>query len=358
MKVSPAQADRFAKAPDPGVRAVLVYGPDAGLVRERAEALVRSVVDDPGDPFRVAQLTGAQLAEDPARLADEAAALALTGGRRVVRIEGVADSNTALLSGFLADPPGEALVVLLAGDLPGRSSLRKVFDAAKLGASVACYRDDQRGLSAVIANTLSGEGLSASPEALAYLAANLGGDRQLTRRELEKLVLYKGEAGGRVELEDALACIGDSADLTLDDLAYAVGAGDMPAMERSLTRSLEEGGHPVAVLRAVARHFQRLHFVAGTVNKGLPLADAMKRLRPPVFWKLAERFKAQSAAWPDAALARALESLLEAEMACKRTGAPAEALAARTLASIAANAPRPGRAPGRNPGRNPGRSGG
>ena len=64
----------------------------------------------------------------------------------------------------------------------------------------------------------------ASPEALAYLAANLGGDRQLTRRELEKLVLYKGDAGGRVELADALACVGDSADLTLDDLAYAVGA--------------------------------------------------------------------------------------------------------------------------------------
>ena len=345
MKIPTARADRFAAAPDPGVRAVLVYGPDAGLVRERAGSLVRSVVEDPGDPFRVAHLSGAQLAADPALLADEAAALAMTGGRRVVRLENPAEEAAGLFADFLKRPPGDALVVVLAGDLPARSALRKLFEAADQGAALPCYRDDQRGLGTVIDATLSGAGLSATPEASAYLAANLGGDRQLTRRELEKLILYKGAGGGQVELQDALACIGDSADLTLDDLAYAVGGGDLAAMERALLRSLAEGSQPVALLRAVARHFQRLHFVAGTAAQGTPPAEAMKRLRPPVFWKLAARFKAQSAAWSDVTLGRALEGLLEAEAACKRTGAPAEILAARALTGIAANAP--GRRPRR-----------
>ncbi len=345
MKIQPARADRFAAAPDPDVRAVLVYGPDAGLVRERVEALVRSVVEDPADPFRVAQLSGAQLAADPALLADETAALALTGGRRVVRVENPTEDAADLFSSFLEASPGDTLVVVLGGDLPARSALRKLFEGAKQGAALPCYRDDQRGLGTVIANTLESAGLSAAPEAVAYLAANLGGDRQLTRRELEKLVLYKGSNGGRVELEDALACVGDSAELTLDDLAYAVGAGDLAALERALLRSLAEGGQPVALLRAVARHFQRLHLVAGMAAQGMAPNDAMKRLRPPVFWKLAERFKAQSSAWSDAALGRALESLLEAEAACKRTGAPAETIAARALVSIAANAP--GRRQGR-----------
>ena len=82
MKVSANEADRFARAPRAKIRAVLVYGPDAGLVRERAGILKRSVVEDPSDPFRVTELTGRQLSDDPARLADESAALALTGGRR------------------------------------------------------------------------------------------------------------------------------------------------------------------------------------------------------------------------------------------------------------------------------------
>ena len=73
MKISAARAERFVKRPDPKARAVLVYGPDRGLVRERAEALARGVVEDLADPFRVTEMTGAALAADPARLADEAA---------------------------------------------------------------------------------------------------------------------------------------------------------------------------------------------------------------------------------------------------------------------------------------------
>ena len=97
---------------------------------------------------------------------------------------------------------------------------------------------------------------------------------------------------------------------------------------------------PIGILRGVARHFQRLHFVSGTVAGGVPQSDAMKRLRPPVFWKLADRFKAQSRAWPVPQLADSLERLLEAEAACKTTGAPAEAIASRTLLQIATKAPR------------------
>ena len=339
MKVSASQAERFVRTPDPKIRGILVYGPDAGLVRERAEALARSVVEDPRDPFRVADLTARQLEADPARLADEAAALALTGGRRVVRVGEAGDAVSGLMKSFLANPAGDALVVVQAGELPARSSLRKVFESAELGAAVACYRDDQRSLSAVITAMLADQGLTTTPEAMAYLSANLGGDRQLTRREMEKLILYKGGSGGAVDLDEAVACVGDSAALTLDDLALAVAGGDLAGLERTLLRSLEAGSSPVAVLRAVARHFQRLHIAAGSIATGLSPGDAVRRLRPPVFWKMADRFTAQCSAWPSRPLARALDRLLQAEAACKETGAPAEVIAARALLEIAANAP-------------------
>ncbi len=351
MKITPRNAEAFVQSPDPSFRAVLVYGPDAGLVRERVEALVKAVAEDPADPFRVSDLGVREIMEDPARLGDEAAALSLSGGRRAVRLRQAGDDLAPHFKDFFATGRGEALVVVEAGDLPSRSALRKVFEGAGAGAALACYRDDERSLPALIRETLGGFGLQATPDAVAYLGANLGGDRQLSRRELEKLALYMGahnkgahnegadNRGARVELRDAQACVGDSAALSLEDLAFAVAGGEPAGAERALQRSLQEGGQPVRALGAVARHFQRLHLVRGLTGRGETLDGAVKGLRPPVFWKRAESFKAQATAWPPGALARALERLLEAEAACKQSGAVPDTICARTLLEIAVNAP-------------------
>jgi DNA polymerase-3 subunit delta len=353
MKISPRDAEAFLRSPEPAVRAVLVYGPDAGLVRERVEALVKGAAEDLGDPFRVADFSARELIDDPARLADEAAALSLTGGRRAVRLREADDNLAPLFREFLAAPTndspgdtlagdtlaGDTLIVVEAGDLPARSALRKAFESAKAGAALACYRDDARSLGAVIRETLREFGHEATPDALAYLSAQLGGDRQLSRRELEKLALYKGGEPGPIGLGDAQACVGDSAALSLDDLAFAVAGGAAAEAERALARSLQEGVHAVGALRAVSRHFQRLHLVAGLVDGGLALDDAVKRLRPPLFWRLAPAFRTQVAAWTLNSLARALGRLLDAEVDCKRSGAPEATICSRALLEIAVNAP-------------------
>src|SRR5262249_16375404 len=85
VKLPPARVARFRGRPDRARRAVLLYGPDTGLVRERADILARTVCPDLKDPFRVTDLNGSGLVADPARLADEAAQMSLIGGRRVIR---------------------------------------------------------------------------------------------------------------------------------------------------------------------------------------------------------------------------------------------------------------------------------
>ena len=105
MKLPAARVAAFLRRPDPEIRAVLFYGPDAGLVRERADAVARTVCPDLRDPFRVADLTAAALAADPARLADEAAQISLMGGRRVVRVREAGDALAQLCGRFLANAP-------------------------------------------------------------------------------------------------------------------------------------------------------------------------------------------------------------------------------------------------------------
>src|SRR5271169_6332389 len=76
------EIDAYLARPDPGRPIILLYGADAGLVRERADALLASAVDDPNDPFSLVRLDGDELSAEPSRLVDEAMTIALLGGDR------------------------------------------------------------------------------------------------------------------------------------------------------------------------------------------------------------------------------------------------------------------------------------
>jgi DNA polymerase III subunit delta len=338
VKLPPRSVERFLGAPDPATTAVLLFGPDAGLVRERADRLTRTVAGDAADPFRVSELTAASLREEPSRLLDEANALSLAGGRRVVRLRDAGDALGPRLAALLGAGATAALVVVEAGDLPAKSTLRRLFDAAPHAASLGCYPDEGQALQHFIAETLKRHGLSASREALDYLAVHLGEDRALTRAELDKLVLFAGSRSAPLELADVMACIGDGAARAIDEVALAVADGDQGGLDRTLAHELATGASPITLLRGAGRHFQRLHLVAGLIGDGASPDHALGQLRPPPFGPARERFARQATRWPAGELARALDRLLAAEIACKRTGAPAEAICWRTLAEIAGRA--------------------
>jgi DNA polymerase-3 subunit delta len=335
MKLAGARTDAFLRAPDPAVRAVLLYGPDTGLVRERADMISKTVVADLSDPFLVAEVPGDGLADDPARLADEAAAMALTGGRRLVRVRDATDRVLKAVEAMASVPTGDSLVVIQASELTPRSALRRFFESAKDMAALPCYADDGRGLEQLAHEVFAAAKVTAAPEAIHYLAANLGADRGLSRSELEKLALYAGD-GGKISIEDAMAVVGDSAALSLDDVVYAATDGEAGALDRAYARSMQEGVSPVAVLRAISGHLLRLQTVSARVASGDSPEQAVKALRPPVFFKRAPQFARQARVWKGRRVARALDLTMTAERGCKTTGMPDAALCGRALMQIAA----------------------
>jgi len=334
MKIAPRNIEQFVRKPDPAVRAVLVYGPDTGAIRERAEALCLTVVPDLSDTFGVVELTPRSVISDGALLSDEAAAISFGGGRRVIRIRGAGNDLADALADFLGNPVGDALVVVEGAESAARGRLRTVFEKSDVGAAIACYVDEGVGLESLIRAVLQEANLRLDPAALDYLAANLGGDRQLTRRELEKIVLYV-EPGAVVSLEDAQACVGDGAATSLDDVSMAAGSGNYQALDIALVRCIADGQAPVGVVRAVQRHFQRLHLAVGLCAGGASPDQAMSSLRPPVFFKVKDGFRRQINCWSTATIADALTILTEAEVDCKTTGMPDMAIAGRALMRIA-----------------------
>jgi len=234
-------------------------------------------------------------------------------------------------------------VVIEAAELSTRSRLRKLFESHPRAVALPCYADDARTLAAVIRDTLGAHGVSADADATAYLCDNLGADRMITRGELEKLALYVGD-GATATLADALACVGDSAAMTLEDVAFAAGGGRPDDLARALSRAFQEGAGAVAVLRMTARHFQRLHQARNLLAAGATPATAIAALRPKVFFKREDAFRAQLRTWSETSLAGALESLTQAEVDCKTTGFPAEAVCGQALMALGARARRQQRA--------------
>ena len=348
MKIQAGRADGFARKPDAAVRAVLLYGPDSGLVRERAEAMIKAVAGAIDDPFRTREISAGELKDDPALLSDEANAMSLMGGRRAVRLRGALDSHAKLFEELLDDEvKADSLVIVEAGLLSPSSKLRGLFEDHPKAAAIACYLDDESTLADVIRDSLRQNKLEVAPDALEFLVGRLGGDRMLTRRELEKLAIYcaplNGEGSGKVTLADAEACVGDSSEQGVDDIAMAVARGDIAELDRTYERVTREGTHAIAILRAVARHFERLHFVAGKMAEGANADGAIKALRPPLFFKAVTPFKMALRQWPATNIGRALELLLKAEMDCKTTGMPSEAITARVLMQLATAARRAAR---------------
>lgn len=327
MKLSPQRVPAFLR--DPGsCRVVLLYGEDHGMIRDRAAALVRLVAGSTDDPFLVAELGR----EDAGRLADEANSLPLTGGRRVVRLREATDAAADQVSQILRGA-APALVILEAPGLATRSRLRSVVEAAPDGAAIGCYPEEGRALGETIRAVLGEAGVSIDADALAWLSDHLGADRVSTRAEAEKLALYAGPRG-RVDLDAAMACVGDLAGLSLDDALLAATAGDVARTDRALELALAEGATPVGVLRAGLMHLQRVHRVRLAVDGGLSVADAVKNARPPVFFRRVAAFSRAVELWPSAALMAAMTGLAEAERGCKRTGAPDEVLARNAVLAL------------------------
>lgn len=335
MKLAARDIPAFMKAPaGGGYRSALLYGPDEGQARARAKAIAALIMGERADPMNLVELSGDQIKSDPARLSDELCAFSLMGGERVVVVRDATDKIAEVIADIFESISECAYLVVVAGELAAKSSLRRLYEREKRFAALACYLDEGSSLMELIRTTLTGYGLRVDRDAALYLSRSLGNDRGVTQQELAKIALYMGE-DEEVTLAIAQALTGGNREAGYDDLCHAVATGDLAALEGALASMMEGGEAAVAILRALQRHFQRLQLMVGMVEEGVSPDRAMESLKPPVFFKEVPRFKAQLGRWNVRKAARALDILLAAEREVKATGSAPELLCRQALVRLA-----------------------
>ena len=321
MKVATRDIERFLSMPPQELCSCLIYGEDAGQVRELAKKLAETVVDDLNDPFRVTTLDVSNLTADPSRLSDEQAAMPFGGGRRLIRLRGITGDHARLISETIQEPSGDGLIIAEAGPLRRDSAMVKMFEASKTGAAIPCYADEGRSLAVLLDQTLKQENISLTPDARSYVINRLGADRAATRSEIEKLLLYIGK-NGKLDLEDAVDAIGDAGSTSVDDLVYATATGDITNSHRALDRLTAANTQPISVIRSMIGHLTKLRAVVAKAETS-GLEPALASIRPPIFFKRKTAFQEQARIWSRQRLSLAIDRMLRAEIEVKQTGSDA-----------------------------------
>jgi DNA polymerase III subunit delta len=333
--------DAFLARPDPGRPIVLLYGPDAGLVRERADALMASAVDDPNDPFSLVRLDGDELSSEPSRLVDEAMTVPLFGGRRAIRVRAGSRNFASGVDTLAESPLRDCRIVIEAGELRPESPLRKICERAKTAVAIGCYPDGERDLARLIDEELRVSNLRIASDARAVLTSLLGGDRQASRNELRKLALY-AHGNGEVSLDDVMAVVADASELKLDPIVDSAFAGNAAVVENEFAKAMIAGTYPGVIISAAQRQAAWLHKSALAIADGTPASAVLDGGFPRLHFSRKPAVETALRNFSPARLAAIIEQLATAALDTRKQSTLAAAIAQRTLMAIAANAKRRG----------------
>lgn len=294
------------------IRAVLIYGPDAGQVDEYCDLAVKKLEIDRDNLFA---LDSDDLHDKQDALFAEACSPSMFGGRKMVLISNAGDACAKQIAELIAHSGLCATVVVAGGDLRAGGGLRSMFEDASDMAALPCYTDDARTLATLIRNELSASAgiQQITPDAMAYMTSHLGGDRGITRGFLTKIALYVDDKR-IVELSDVEKCLPDTGAADMDDFLFSLTAGHIQQTMTALDRLMYDNKDSNMLLRVLDMHFKRLQ--NAVVNGQLPR----------LFWKVEDKFKMAMKIWPESEITAVLIRLNELERQLRTKGMPDEIL--------------------------------
>ncbi len=327
------QAARFLKSPDQRLTGYLFYGPDAGLVSERAAKIAKTLAQQEDPPGEILRIDDTDLENNPDRLSIELRTVPMFGGRKIVRANAGRRVNATAIADLVSDANLSGILVVEAGNLKPTDKFRKLFETPATTAAVACFPDTANDLAAIIAEVLGQASQTIDDDARTLLVSRLGADRALSRGEVEKLSLY---ATGRanITLDDVDAVVGDASEMAFDRVIEAVAGGKAKIAITEYNRTVASGESPQAVIAATGRYFHRLHRVRSEMDRGQQLDAALRLLRPPLHFKQRDSFTAQLRLWNGARLLSGINLIGTAAATARRSASLEELIAERLLMNL------------------------
>ena len=336
------EVDAWLARPDPTTAILLLYGPDRGLISERALAFATATGIPLDDPFSAVRLDAGEIERDAGRLLDEARTVPMFSPRRLLWVRHATNQKNLVddVKALCRDPASDAIILIEAADLKKGAPLRAAVEASAVAMALPCYADEDRDIDAMIDAELRKAGMGLAVDARLLLRRSLGGDRLASRGEVVKLILY---AHGKTQIgaEDVRALTGDVSGAGVDDAVDAVIEGRIEVFDDAFTRHSQTASQAYLVLAAAMRQLQAIHLMQGGLNAGgRNAASIVAAARPPVFFSRRKIIERAVERWSGEALQRALARLQAAVLATRRRPDLAVPVARQALLGIAVEAAR------------------
>ncbi len=232
------------------------------------------------------------------------------------------------------DQASTNLVVFETGELAPRSKLRKFFEKEKHLGILACYFDTEQDVKGLIETTFKKEDMLINRDISLLIAKHLGNERHIIKNELEKIILYLKDKK-EFKAKDILICLSQNEDFGFDNLNYNLCDGNVVKLDKIINQLYLQGINPVALLRSVDKHFQKILFVNQKIDSGMNLNESFIKLKPPIFFLYINQFKNQVKKWKISLCYKAIERIMETEKLCKLNSKISKIVCWRTLRNIA-----------------------
>jgi DNA polymerase III subunit delta len=303
MKATKQQVARAVDQPNPDLRFYLFHGPDEAQSRALAERLAEAL---DAEKFIVA---ASAIKSDPAALADEAGAMSLFGGKRIIWIEPAGDEISAGVEALLAAPSTESAAVAIGGSLRKTSALLKLAEASPAALACASYVPEGADAARMVMDVGRRYGLKIDPALAARIGDSCANDQAIVAQELKKLALYADASPQtpRPLEPSAVEAVGaELAEGDLPRLADLALSGELAELADELAR-VPQGVGAIPVIRALQRRLLMLAPARARVERGESPGAVMASLSRSLFWKdkpIVERLLAR---WDSNGLARVAE---------------------------------------------------
>ncbi|MEM9331731.1 MAG: DNA polymerase III subunit delta [Pseudomonadota bacterium] len=331
--------ESYLKNPDFAHSIYLIFGPDPGLVNERANLLCEKSGVDLSDPFAMLRMTADEATAEAGRISDEANTIGMFGGKRLIRIAGKTQRDLfKALKPLLDEPPIDALIIVEAGDLKKSVALRRNLESHKNSLCIPCYQDTTTALEMLIDQEIVSAGFTIDRETRNELRSQLGDNRQLSRNELKKLALYC-DGRSTVTLEDVRAVVGDGSSLVLNDVIDSVVTGYSTSIQTVFPKAIASGNAPDMILLGTLRHFQFLQRLKNQMEKKRQGAGAvLSSARPPVHFSRKDAVVSALSIWDLDRISKAMIRLDNMMLECRKNASAATSIAGTTLLAISLEA--------------------
>ena len=142
----------------------------------------------------------------------------------------------------------------------------------------------------------------------------------------------------KVDIEKLRYILHDSAHADFQQINNSILFGNIEKGSKSLEKLFNLGTNPVAILKSFNNYIMRIRLTQVELSKGKPFDEAIKILKPPVFWKDKSDFKKHCLIWPANVIDKIINEVLSSEIKCMTNNFIAKEQCEKTLFEISSTA--------------------